>query len=64
MDKDLERCRIEHCLAMARATYAIADWCEDPDMLARYIDLAARWLRLAETTAAGGEPEEGGPRRT
>jgi hypothetical protein len=33
---------------MAEATYALADWCEDTEMLAAYLDLAARWVRMAE----------------
>ena len=56
MDKDLERRRIEHCHAMANATYAIADWCEDPDMLATYLELAAKWLRMAATPGEASEP--------
>jgi hypothetical protein len=48
MDKENERAWVEHCHAMARATYAIADCCEDPAMLAAYVNLAARWLRMAE----------------
>lgn len=37
-----------HCYRMAEATHAIADWCEDPDMMGAYLELAAKWIRLAE----------------
>ena len=43
---------VAHCNDMARATQAIADWCEDRDMLEAYVELAARWLRMAETLPA------------
>ena len=39
-----------HCHRMAEATYAIADWCEDAEMMAAYLELAAEWIRLAERT--------------
>ena len=39
---------IAHCERMAEATYALADWCEEPDMLAAYVALGARWVRMAE----------------
>lgn len=50
IESDEERLRWKsHCRRMAEATYALAEWCEDPDMISLYLDLAARWLRLAET---------------
>jgi hypothetical protein len=33
---------------MADATYALADRCEDPEMLRGYVELAARWIRMAD----------------
>jgi hypothetical protein len=50
MGKEDERRRrwSAHCHRMAEATYALADWCEDAEMLAAYLDLAARWIRMAE----------------
>jgi hypothetical protein len=47
MDADAERRWHAHCHRMAEATYAIADWCEDPDMMRAYLDLAAKWTRMA-----------------
>ncbi len=37
-----------HCHRMADATQAIADWCEDVEMMRTYIELAAKWLNLAK----------------
>lgn len=37
-----------HCHRMAEATHALADWCESAEMMRAYLDLAARWLALAE----------------
>lgn len=51
-----------HCHRMAEATYAIADWCEDTEMMGAYLALAARWLQIA----AEGPPaasEAGGRHR-
>lgn len=48
MDADAKRRWEAHCLRMAEATHAIADWCEDPEMMGAYLELAARWLRMAE----------------
>lgn len=43
-----------HCLHMAEATHAIADWCDDPEMLHGYLALAAKWLAAAERPPASG----------
>jgi hypothetical protein len=50
MDLEGERQRrwTAHCLRMAEATHTLADWCEDPEMMGAYLDLAARWLRMAD----------------
>ncbi len=49
MSEDDERRRwAAHCHRMAEATHAIADCCENLAMLAAYIDLAARWIIMAE----------------
>lgn len=45
-----------HCHRMAEATYAIADWCEDTEMMAAYLALAAQWVQIA----AKGPPPGGG----
>lgn len=37
-----------HCQHMAGATFAIADWCEDPEMLRDYLALAAKWISLSD----------------
>lgn len=42
-----------HCEQMADTTEAIARWCEAPDMRAAYMELAARWMRMA-----GDEPSD------
>jgi hypothetical protein len=47
-----------HCHEMARAAHAIADRCEDSDMLAAYVALAARWLRLADAAPTAERPRE------
>jgi hypothetical protein len=36
-----------HCHRLAEMTYAIADWCEDPEMMSAYVALGARWIALA-----------------
>jgi hypothetical protein len=41
-----------HCYRMAEATHAIADWCEDPAMMGAYLELAARWILLANEAPA------------
>jgi hypothetical protein len=38
----------DHCLKMAKATYQLADRCDDLEMIGGYLDLAARWLSLAD----------------
>lgn len=40
--------RREHYLAMASATYDLADWSDEPAMIEGYLGLAAKWLQLAE----------------
>jgi hypothetical protein len=47
MDDEQQRRWQAHCARMAEATYAIADWCEDPDMMDAYVALGAQWLQLA-----------------
>jgi hypothetical protein len=49
MDLDAKRRWEAHCHRMAEATHAIADWCEDLDMMGAYLELAARWLRMADS---------------
>jgi hypothetical protein len=39
----------DHCLQMAASTEALANWCEDAEMMNAYLDLARMW----ETKAAG-----------
>ena len=52
MEKDEHpRLWAAHCHQMAEATYAVADWCEEPEMIRGYLALAAQWLRLAESPA-------------
>ena len=48
-----------HGHRMAEAIYAIADGCEDAEMMGAYLALAARWLQIAadgppDTSEAGG----------
>jgi hypothetical protein len=47
-ETDRARCWRAHCHRMADATYALADRCEDPEMLRGYVELAARWIRMAD----------------
>ena len=42
---------------MAEATYALADWCEDPDMMRLYISLAGKWLVMAQAPPTPGLEE-------
>ena len=42
----------QHCHHMAEATHAIADWCDDPEMLGAYLSLAAKWLEAADKPPA------------
>jgi hypothetical protein len=57
MEQDLEKRWTRHCHDMAHATYTIAERCEDADMLGRYLELAARWMRLADTADAPPQGE-------
>lgn len=50
MSDDRERRWIAHCHRMAEASYALADWCEDADMMANYIKLGGLWIELAAST--------------
>jgi hypothetical protein len=47
MDDERQRSWCAHCLRMAEATHALADWCEDPAMIGGYIALAAKWIALS-----------------
>jgi hypothetical protein len=47
MDDERQRAWCAHCLRMAEATHALADWSEDPAMIAGYIALAAKWITLS-----------------
>lgn len=48
MDNDRKRRWTAHCRRMAEATYALADWCDEPEMMNAYAGLAARWLEMGE----------------
>jgi hypothetical protein len=37
-----------HCRHMAEATHALADWCDDVEMLRAYLELAAAWIRMGD----------------
>lgn len=56
-DEERRRRWRAHCERMAEATYAIADWCEDPEMMQAYIGLGARWLRMADEPCRSGAAE-------
>lgn len=47
MDGEQQRRWTAHCHRMAEATQAVADWCEDREMMGAYLDLAARWINMA-----------------
>ncbi|MDB5448728.1 MAG: hypothetical protein JWQ97_4045 [Phenylobacterium sp.] len=47
-DDDRQRRWSAHCHRMAEDTYALADWCEDLDMMEAYVELAAKWVIMAE----------------
>jgi hypothetical protein len=47
MDDERQASWRTHCLEMAEATHALADRCEDPQMIGGYIALAARWINLS-----------------
>ncbi|CAN7584711.1 hypothetical protein LJR219_004330 [Phenylobacterium sp. LjRoot219] len=53
MDEERRRRWKAHCERMAEATYTIADWCEDPEMIGAYLELAAKWFQLAERGPGG-----------
>ena len=53
MDGDRKSRWVAHCHRMAEATYAIADWCEDAQMMGAYLALAAKWVQMA----AEGPPD-------
>lgn len=58
MNADAKRRWEAHCHRMAEATHAIVDCCEDLDMMGAYLELAAKWIRLATDGppgATGGE---------
>jgi len=60
LDDERQRRWVLHCERMAEATHALADWCEDADMLATYLELAAKWMRMAaEGSPSGAKPEPG-----
>ena len=61
MDLDRKGRWVAHCHRMAEATYAIADWCEDAEMMGAYISLAAKWMRIA-AEGPPARPEAGGRR--
>ena len=58
MDHEQKRRWIAHCERMAEATYAIADWCDDPAMMATYVALGAKWVQMA--AAGPASPAFGG----
>lgn len=39
----------DHCLQMAHSTEALAQWCEDAEMMHAYLQLAAKWKTKAES---------------
>ena len=47
MDDERQRSWRAHCLRMAEATHALADECDEPEMIAGYVALAARWINLS-----------------
>ncbi|WP_165837260.1 hypothetical protein [Phenylobacterium hankyongense] len=44
--------RAAQCLRLAHATYDIAEECDDHEMLHAYLDLAGKWLGLADRALA------------
>lgn len=44
----------EHCLQMAYSTEALAQWCDEAEMMGAYLDLAAKWKAKADGPQAGG----------
>lgn len=51
-DEEVRRRWRSRCYGMAQATYALADLCEDPEMMQGYMDLAARWVLMADDPPA------------
>jgi hypothetical protein len=49
---------VAHYFAMAHATYDLAEQCEDLEMLAAYLQLAAKWLGMAQRALSDAQ---GGP---
>ena len=45
-----------HCLRMAEATHALADWCEDVEMMGAYVALAAKWINMSSGPAPRSTP--------
>lgn len=43
----------DHCLQMAYSTEALAQWCDDSEMMEVYLDLAARWKAKADRPQPG-----------
>lgn len=39
-----------YCRRMAMDAYDLAERAEEPEVIAAYMEIAARWLRLAELT--------------
>jgi len=47
MDEERKQRWVAHCHRLAEMTYAIADWCEDPEMMTSYVALGGRWVQIA-----------------
>jgi hypothetical protein len=52
-----------HCLRMAEATHALADWCEDVEMMGAYVALAAKWINLSSAPPPRSSPPAPGDSR-
>jgi hypothetical protein len=48
VDDAAGRQRADYYLAMAHATYDLAELCDDLEMLRGYVDVAGTWLRMAD----------------
>ena len=46
MTHDQERAWAAYCNRMAETSYAMADWCEDPEIMEVYIQLGGYWVRM------------------
>lgn len=55
MDNEQKRRWTAHCRRMAEATYALADWCDDPQMMASYVALGAKWVQMADVRSKSDE---------